>query len=32
MNLGWKSLIPLSLINMVITGALILVKQNGWHF
>ena len=27
MNLGWKSLIPLSLINMVITGAVIL-----WHF
>jgi NADH-quinone oxidoreductase subunit H len=24
MNLGWKSLIPLSLINMVITGAVIL--------
>jgi NADH-quinone oxidoreductase subunit H len=31
MNLGWKSLIPLSLINMVITGALILLKQNHWH-
>jgi NADH-quinone oxidoreductase subunit H len=32
MNLGWKTLIPLSLINMVITGALVLLKQNNWHF
>jgi NADH-quinone oxidoreductase subunit H len=32
MNLGWKILIPLSLINMVITGGLILLKQNHWHF
>ena len=32
MNLGWKILIPLSLINMMITGALILFKQNGWKF
>jgi NADH-quinone oxidoreductase subunit H len=32
MNLGWKSLIPLSLINMVITGGFILWKQNHWHF
>ncbi len=32
MNLGWKILIPLSLINMVITGGLILLKQNNWHF
>ena len=32
MNLGWKSLIPLSLINMVITGGVILWKQNNWHF
>ena len=32
MNLGWKILLPLSLINMLITGALILLKQNHWHF
>lgn len=28
MNLGWKSLIPLALINMLITGAVILYFQN----
>ncbi len=28
MNLGWKSLIPLALINMLITGALVLFFQN----
>ena len=27
MNLGWKSLIPLALINMLITGAVILYFQ-----
>ncbi len=32
MNLGWKSLIPLSLFNMLVTGAVILWKQNHWHF
>ncbi len=32
MNLGWKILIPLALLNMMITGALILLKQNNWHF
>jgi NADH-quinone oxidoreductase subunit H len=32
MNLGWKILIPLALFNMVITGGLILLKQNNWHF
>jgi NADH-quinone oxidoreductase subunit H len=32
MNLGWRNLIPLALVNMVITGALILGKQSGWHF
>ncbi len=32
MNLGWKTLIPLALFNLVVTGALILLKTNGWHF
>ena len=32
MNLGWRILIPLSLINMLVTGALVLLKQNHWHF
>jgi NADH-quinone oxidoreductase subunit H len=32
MNLGWKILVPLSLFNMLVTGALILLKQNHWHF
>lgn len=32
MNLGWKILIPLAIFNMLFTGALILLKQNHWHF
>jgi NADH-quinone oxidoreductase subunit H len=32
MNLGWKILLPLSLLNMLATGAIILLKQNHWHF
>src|SRR6186713_2403256 len=32
MNLGWKTLIPLALINMVATGFVILLQQNHWHF
>lgn len=32
MELGWKKLVPLALVNMVITGGLILLKQNNWHF
>lgn len=32
MNLGWKILIPMALFNMLVTGALILLKQNNWHF
>ena len=32
MNLGWKTLIPLSLINMIITALLVLLKDNGWRF
>lgn len=32
MNLGWRVLIPLALFNMLLTGALVLLKQNNWHF
>src|SRR5665213_911602 len=32
MNLGWKILLPLALFNMLLTGALILLHQNHWHF
>ena len=32
MNLGWRVLIPLALLNMLVTGALVLLKQNNWHF
>ena len=32
MNLGWKGLIPLALINMVATGFIVLLKLNHWHF
>jgi len=32
MNLGWKILIPLALFNMLLTGALVLLHQNNWHF
>jgi len=32
MKLGWRGLIPLALVNMVVTGFLILLKQNHWHF
>lgn len=32
MNLGWRILIPLALFNMLVTGALVLLKQNNWHF
>jgi NADH-quinone oxidoreductase subunit H len=32
MHLGWRVLIPLALLNMLVTGALVLLKQNNWHF
>lgn len=32
MNLGWRILIPLALFNMLVTGALVLLKANNWHF
>jgi NADH-quinone oxidoreductase subunit H len=32
MRLGWKGMIPLALINMVITGFIVLLKDHGWHF
>ncbi len=32
MNLGWKTMIPLALINMVISGALVILKLNNWKF
>jgi len=32
MNLGWKSMIPLALVNMLVTAVIILLKQNNWHF
>jgi len=32
MRLGWQVLIPLALVNMLVTGGLVLLKQNNWHF
>jgi NADH-quinone oxidoreductase subunit H len=32
MNLGWKVLIPLALFNMLVTGFLVLLHANHWHF
>lgn len=32
MNLGWKTLIPLSLINMLVTAVVVLLKEYGWRF
>jgi NADH-quinone oxidoreductase subunit H len=32
MKLGWNVLIPLAIANMLITGFLVLLKENHWHF
>jgi NADH-quinone oxidoreductase subunit H len=32
MRLGWKVLIPLALFNMLVTGFVVLLRQNHWHF
>jgi len=32
MRLGWKTLIPLALFNMLVTAVIILLKQNHWRF
>jgi NADH-quinone oxidoreductase subunit H len=32
MNLGWKKMIPLALLNMLVTAAFILWKQHGFKF
>jgi NADH-quinone oxidoreductase subunit H len=32
MRLGWKMLIPLAIVNMLVTGFLVLLKQSHWHF
>ena len=32
MDLGWKKMIPLALANMLVTGFIVLLKQNNWHF
>ncbi len=32
MKLGWKVLIPLAIFNMLVTGFVVLLKPNHWHF
>jgi len=32
MRLGWKVLIPLALLNMMLTGFIVLFRAHGWHF
>lgn len=32
MHLGWKVMIPLALINMLLTAIVVLVRENGWPF
>ncbi len=32
MNLGWRVLIPLALVNMLVTAVIVLLKHNNWRF
>ena len=32
MNLGWKVLIPLAILNMLATGFVVLLQDHHWHF
>jgi NADH-quinone oxidoreductase subunit H len=32
MRLGWKTLIPLALFNMLVTAVIVLLKENNWRF
>jgi len=32
MKLGWNFLIPAAIVNMLVTGFLVLLKENHWHF
>ena len=32
MKLGWRVMIPLAIVNLLVTGFLILLKENHWHF
>ena len=32
MRLGWRGLIPLAILNMLITGFVVLLRANHWHF
>ncbi len=32
MGLGWRTLVPLALVNMLVTAVLVLLKQNHWRF
>ncbi|MFY7965449.1 MAG: NADH-quinone oxidoreductase subunit NuoH [Chitinophagaceae bacterium] len=32
MDLGWKTMIPLALVNLILTGGIILYRAQGFHF